>query len=110
MYAVAEFMRERHYVARLALIIEQHIGMRRRRGGMGESARRLARPHRRVDPAIGEETLGDIGHLRREAAIRRQHHFCASGQAMVPFAAKGSGALRSQWASFFFLNQPAFSP
>jgi len=34
---------------------------------------------------------------------------CASGQAMLPVAAKGSGALRSQCASFFFLNQPAFS-
>jgi hypothetical protein len=35
--------------------------------------------------------------------------FLASGQAIVPVAANGSGALRSQWASFFFLNQAAFS-
>ena len=35
--------------------------------------------------------------------------FLASGQAMLPVAANGSGALRSQCASFFFLNQPALS-
>ena len=74
MHAVAEFMGERHHVARLALIIHQHIGMRRRRGRMRERARRLARPHRRIDPAIGEKPLGDVGHLGRETAIGRQHH------------------------------------
>ena len=56
MHAVAEFVRERHHVARLALIIEQHIRMRRRRGRMREGARRLARPHRRVDPALGRKS------------------------------------------------------
>ena len=35
--------------------------------------------------------------------------FLASGQAMVPVAANGSGALRSQCGSFFLSNQPAFS-
>ena len=35
--------------------------------------------------------------------------FFASGQPMLPVAANGSGALRSQCASFFFLNQPALS-
>ena len=74
MHAVAEFMGERHHVARLALIIHQHIRMRRRRGRMRECARRLAGPHRRIDPAIGEKPLGDAGHFRREAAIGRQHH------------------------------------
>ena len=34
---------------------------------------------------------------------------CASGQAMLPVAANGSGALRSQCASFFLPNQRAFS-
>ena len=48
--------------------------MRRRRGGVGECARRLSGPHRRINPAVGEKTLGDAGHLRREAAIGRQHH------------------------------------
>jgi hypothetical protein len=33
----------------------------------------------------------------------------ASGQAMVPVAENGSGALRSQCGSFFFLNQPAYN-
>ena len=70
-------MRERHHVARLALVVHQHIGMRRRRGRMRERARRLAGPHRRIDPAIGEEPLGDVGHLGREAAIGRQHHVAA---------------------------------
>ena len=79
MHAMAELMRQRHHVARLALIVHQHIGMRRRRGRMRERARRLARPHRRVDPAIGEEALGDRGHLNREAAIRRQHHLLRLG-------------------------------
>jgi hypothetical protein len=41
MHAMTEFMRERHNVARLALIIHQHIGMRRRRRRMRERARRL---------------------------------------------------------------------
>ena len=41
---------------------------------MRERARRLSRPHRRVDPAIGEKSLGDARHLGREAAIGRQHH------------------------------------
>ena len=81
MHAMAELMRQRHHVARLALIIQQHIGMRRRRGRMRERARRLARPHRRIDPAIGEETFRDRRHLGREAAIRRQHHLLRLGPA-----------------------------
>ena len=42
MHAVAKFVRERHHVARLALVVEQHIGMGRRYGWMSERARRLA--------------------------------------------------------------------
>ena len=79
MHAMAEFMRQRHHVARLALVVHQHVRVRRRRGRMRERAGRLARPHRRVDPAIGEETLGDIGHFGREAAIGRQHHLLRLG-------------------------------
>ena len=109
-HAMAEFMRQRHHVARLALVVHQHIGMRRRRGRMRERARRLARPHRRIDPAIGEETFRDRGHLNARSRDRpsapssapRARRWCRS-------AANGSGALRSQCASFFFLNQPAFS-
>ena len=36
---------------------------------MREGARRLARPRRRVDPALVEEALADRGQLRREGAI-----------------------------------------
>ncbi len=81
MHAVAEFVRERHHVARLALIIEQHIRMRRRRGRMRERARRLARPHRRVDPALGKKPLGDRRHFRRERAVGGQHRVHRLGPA-----------------------------
>ncbi len=40
---------------------------------MREGARRLAGPHRRVDPALVEEALGDRGHLRREGAVGGEH-------------------------------------
>ena len=55
MDAMAEFVRERHDVARLAHVVEQHIGVRRRYSRMCEGARRLARPNRRVDPSAVEE-------------------------------------------------------
>ena len=73
MHAVPQLMRERHHVARLALIVEQDIRVRRRRRRMRERARRLARAHRRIDPASIEETLGDFRHLRRESAVGGQH-------------------------------------
>ena len=63
MHAVAELVRERHHVARLALIVEQHIRMRRRHGRMREGARRFARTHRRIDPVVRRR----IG--RRSSAI-----------------------------------------
>ena len=40
---------------------------------MRERARRLAGPHRRVDPALIEKPLGDRRHLRREGAVCGQH-------------------------------------
>ena len=87
MHAVAEFMGERHHVARLALIVHQHVRMRRRRGRVRERAGRLAGPHRRIDPAIGEKSLGDAGHFGRESAIGRQHHVLGVG----PGDAAGGG-------------------
>ena len=68
-HAVAELVRERHHVPRLALVVEEHIGVRRRHRRMREGAGRLAGPDRRVDPALVEESLGDLGHARREAGI-----------------------------------------
>ena len=67
--AVAEFVRERHDIARLAEVIEKHIGMRGGRRRMSEGAGRLAGPHRRVDPSLVEEAAGDVGHARRKASI-----------------------------------------
>ena len=72
-HAMAELVRQRHHVARLAHVVQQHIGMRRRHGRMREGARRLAGPHRRVDPVAVEEGARDLGHVRREAVIGRQH-------------------------------------
>src|SRR5262249_15213490 len=69
MHAMAELMRERHHVAWLALIVDQHIRMRRRRSRMRKCPRRLTRTHRRVDPALAEEARGDVRHLRRECAV-----------------------------------------
>ncbi len=72
MDAVAEFMRERHHVPRLALIVQQHVRMRRRHGGMREGAGRFAGARRRIDPALAEEAPGDIRHFRREIRIGGQ--------------------------------------
>jgi len=69
MHAMPEFMRERHHVARLALVIQQHIRMRGGHRRMREGARLLARPHRRIDPALVEEALGDSRHFRRESVV-----------------------------------------
>ena len=109
-HAVAELMGERHHVARLALIVEQHIRMRRRHGRMRKGAGRLARPRRRVDPAVVEEALGD----RRPSSARTRRRRSAPssracGQAMVRIATCGSGALRSQCGSCFLPNHFAFS-
>ena len=71
---MAEFMGERHHVARLTLVVQQHVRVRRGCGGVRESAWSLAGPHRRIDPAIGEKSLGDPCHLGRKSAIGRQHH------------------------------------
>src|SRR5580693_1616339 len=74
MDAVAELVRERGHVTRLAEEIDQNVGMSRRRCRMRERAWGLAGPHRRIDPAFVEETAGDIGHARRECAIGAKHH------------------------------------
>ena len=73
MDAVAELVRQRHDVARLAEVIDQDVRVRRRRRRMGEGARRLAGPRRRVDPALVEEAPRDVGHARRKAAIGVEH-------------------------------------
>ncbi len=72
-HAVAELVRQRHHVARLALVVEQHVRMRRRHGRMREGARLLAGPHGCVDPVLLEEAVGDFRHCRRERAIGGEH-------------------------------------
>src|SRR3984885_8770360 len=74
MDAVAELVRERRHVTRLAEEIDQNVGMSRWRRRMRECAWGLARPHRRIDPAFVEEAPGDIAHARREGAIGAKHH------------------------------------
>ena len=109
-HAVAKLMRERHHVARLAQVVEQHIGVRGRHGRMRECARRLARPHRRVDPVALEEALGDRRHLRRERAIGGEHgRFALRPSRWCGSRLCGSGALRSQCSSRFLPNHFAFS-
>ncbi len=73
MHAMAEFMGQCHHVARLALIIHQHVRMRRRRGGVRECARRFTGAHWRIDPAVGEEAFRDGCHLWREIAVGLQN-------------------------------------
>ena len=73
-HAVAQLVRQRHHVARLALVVHEDVGVRRRHRRMREGAGRLALAHRRIDPAAVEEALGDGGHVRREAAVGVEHH------------------------------------
>ena len=73
MHAVAQFVRQRHHVARLAEIVEHHIGVDRGDGRMREGPRRLARFHARVDPALVEEGLRQIGHARVEGGVGLAH-------------------------------------
>nr|WP_255608336.1 hypothetical protein [Methylosinus sp. Sm6] len=73
MHAMAELMGQRHHIARLALEIDQNVRMHGGHGRMGEGARRLAGPHRRVDPIALEEARGDLRHARRKARIGREH-------------------------------------
>ncbi len=41
---------------------------------MREGARLLARPHRRVDPALVEKTFCDPRHFRRETVVSAKHN------------------------------------
>ena len=72
-HAMAELVRQRHHVARLAHVVEQHVGMRRRHRRMREGARRLAGPHRRVDPVAVEEVRGDSAISGEKRSIGREH-------------------------------------
>ncbi len=73
MDAVTELVRQCHHIARLALVVQQQIGVRARHRRVGKGARRLAGPQRRIDPPPGEKTPADRSHLGREGAVGRQH-------------------------------------
>src|SRR3546814_12821629 len=77
-HAVAELVGERHHVARLAVIVEQEVGMRARHRRMGEGPRRLAWPWRRIDPACVEERAAEDRRVAPEAPLpttRAQDHY-----------------------------------
>ena len=78
-HAMAELVGEGNDVAGLALVVEQHVGVGRGHGRMGEGAGRLAGPDRGVDPALVEEAARDRGHGGGEAGIGVR-----TGPALVP--------------------------
>ncbi len=82
MHAVTQFMRQRHHVARLALIVEQHIGVRRRR--RSDARRRPAPCPARTGASIQRSSKKRCGD-RRPCAARSRHRrsstvSCASAQ------------------------------
>ncbi len=93
MHAVAELVRERHHVARLALVVEQDVGVRGRHRRMREGAGRLALPctGASIQP-LREEAPGDVGHPRREIAIGREHGACAHRPSRSPARAPRAAA------------------
>ena len=72
-HAVAQLVGERHDVPGLALVVHQHIGMRRGDGGVAEGAAVLAGADLGVDPAPGEEIVQDAGEPGREAPVGVEH-------------------------------------
>ena len=73
MHAVPKLVRQRHHVARLAMIVQQEIRMHARDRRMREGAARLARRQARIDPRLVEEATAHRGQFRAERAVRIQH-------------------------------------
>ena len=73
MHPMAQFMCQGHHIARLSKVVQHHIWMHRRHGRMRKGPRCLARLDRSVDPAFGEERLGQFGHARIKLAIGFLH-------------------------------------
>ena len=73
MNPVAELVGQDHHVARLALVVEQQVGVRAGHRGMGEGPRRLAGADRGVDPVVLEEAPADVRELGREGAVGREY-------------------------------------
>ncbi len=66
---MAKLMGKGHHVARLAEVVQHHIGMHGRHGRVRKGTWRLAGLHACVDPALGEERLGQLRKLGRKGGI-----------------------------------------
>ena len=84
--AMAELMGERHHVARLALVVHQHIGVRGRGGRMREGARRLARAHRGVGARRAPPRAGLV---RDGGGVARAQGGFTVGDETGPFGGRG---------------------
>ena len=69
MHTVAQLVGQGHHIARLAQIVQHHIGVHRGDGGVGECARRLAGFHAGINPAVSEKRFGNFGHARIKGGI-----------------------------------------
>jgi hypothetical protein len=107
-HTMAKLVRQRHHVARLAEIVDQHIGVHRRHRRMGECAGYLARTARRIDPAAVEETARNVGHFGRKAVVGGEHRVLGRVPGDRLAGCSGRGALRSQNSSLSSPSQPAF--
>ncbi len=67
---VAELVGEREDRTPVAGEVHEDVRVHARNGGRAESARPLVVAHRSVDPALGEEPLGDVPRLLREVRVR----------------------------------------
>ncbi len=74
MDAVAELVGQRHHVARFAEVVQHHVGVDIGDGRVGKGAGGLAGFDARVDPALGEERLGNLAHAGIEGGIGIHHH------------------------------------
>ena len=72
-HPVPELVRQRHHVAALAEVVEQHVGMHVHHRRMREGPRRLPRLHPGVDPAPLEERPREVRHARIEAGVGVEH-------------------------------------
>ncbi|QYU71095.1 molecular chaperone DnaK [Leptolyngbya sp. 15MV] len=72
-HAMAELMRQRHHVPRLAVVVHQQVGVRGWHGRVREGAGGLAGPERRIHPRLVEEALAEFRQFRAEGAIAGHH-------------------------------------
>ena len=79
MHTMAQLMRQGHDIAGFSQIVQHDVGVNGGHGRVGKSARCLARLYACINPAIGEEGLGNLGHLWGKFAIGGQHHISRLG-------------------------------